>query len=246
MNIVFTLRYSYSPQAFGDTFTREFSPEAHKGKSESDWCVSKTRIAISVFVARALSFYSSFLLIILIICRSFPLHFFTLISRKIKLEFSFYSLEDFPTEGEYFFSHKQNIPLIISIHTSILPLFLFRARIHLLLQFLTRLNSNLPLIVTHDWAKRSGTFAGVLLQTNILLLTYPTCRSSLPRAETWNVTYSNTSLGTRAHIHTSRPIKNSLARDRMENLSWSLLLRRILLYVSSNFFKSEAYGTKLL
>jgi len=63
-------------------------------------------------------------------------------------------------------------------------------------------------------------------------------------SETWNVTYSNTSLGTRIHIHTSRPIKNSLARDRMENLSWSLLLRRILLYVSYCMFLLISWNQK--
>lgn len=113
--------------------------------------------------------------------------FFYINSRTIKPEFALYSLEDFPVEGEYFFSHKRRISCLlyqsiyIYTHTH---LFLFRARIHLLLQFLTRLNSNFLLIVTHDRTKRSGTFAGVLLQTNIFLLTYPACRSNLPRAET--------------------------------------------------------------
>lgn len=119
--------------------------------------------------------YRSFLVYIL----------FTLISREINLNFlSMVSVQSPLSRGNTFFlSQAEYILLITSIHTYT-HLFLFHARIHLLVQFLTRLNSNLLLIVTHERAKRSGTFAGVLLQTNIFLLTYPACRSSLPRAET--------------------------------------------------------------
>lgn len=115
---------------------------------------------------------------------------------------------------------------------------LFRTRIHLLSQFLARLNSNFLPIVTRDRAKRSGTFAGVLLQTNIFLLACPACRSSLPRAETWNVTYSNTSLG----AHASRPIetRDAWAYDTRKREAESLycediITRNLLLYISCTY-----------
>lgn len=60
---------------------------------------------------------------------------------------------------------------------------------------------------------RNGARAGVLLQTNIFLLACAACRSSLPRAKTWNVTYSNTPSPV---AHASPPIETRggcLARD---------------------------------
>lgn len=202
MNIVFTLRYSYSPQAFDDNFTREFSPEAHKGKSENDWWVSKIRIATFVFIiARTLFLFSLFTYYINHTYRSFLLHFFTLISRKIKLEFLFYSLGD-PLSRTNTFSltsrpaYYQSIRIHIYFYSA-------HASIYILLQFLTRLNSNLPLIVTHDRAKRSGSApSNEYISINVSRVRIR--RSSLPRAETWNVTYSNTSLDTHAHLDRSK------------------------------------------
>lgn len=230
MNIAFTLRYSYSPQAFCDTFTREFSPEVHKGKLENDWWVyPRWEWATSVFViTKALSFVSLFTYFIKHIYRFFLSHFFYINFSQDK---AWIFLGEIPlVKREYFYSYTQNILLIISIHTYT-HLFLFRARIHLLLQFLTRLNSNFLLIVTHDRTKRSGTFAGALLQTNIFLLTYPACRSNLPRAETWNVTYSNTSLDPPTHVSTDR---KCLTRDRIYYHE-DIITKSLLLYVSSNY-----------
>lgn len=119
---------------------------------------------------------------------------------------------------------SSRISRLLLCHTTCMYILLFRTRFRLHSQFLARLNSNFLPVVTRDRAKRNGTFAGVLLQTNIFLLAY------VPYAvRVFHEPKHEMSL-TRTH----RPARTRLDRSKLavpghttrESAKRSLLLRR--------------------